>query len=77
MDPMKTFRHVADKKLVLESDLIVCPSEEWDESDKAMEPEWSVLRVGFEVFALRLRGIPRMLGRVATGAQDVSQPPID
>ena len=73
---MDTFRHVADG-VVIESDLIVCSIEEWEGSDKAGNEEWSVLRLGFEVRALRIRGIPAILGGIAASTANLRRPPID
>ncbi len=65
MLPVVVFRQIVDEKHVVEADLIICSPEDWDASDKAHDPAWSVVRVGLDVFALRLRGIPSTTWRIA------------
>jgi hypothetical protein len=67
-----TFRHIADGATVIESDLIVCPDYEWPMLAESKDPEWSVLIVGAEVLALRLRGVPSVISGVSADSTEFS-----
>jgi hypothetical protein len=53
-----TFLHRVDVDgRIIESDLIVCQPDEWEELPERADTEWCALRLGPQVFALRLRGL--------------------
>ena len=64
-----TFRHAMDRSTIVESDLLVCTRRAWKRQEESHDPTWSAIRVGPTVFALRLCGIPRLLG-----VNDAAQP---
>jgi hypothetical protein len=72
MYPRITFRQIADGGTCIEADLMRCPDYEWYHMEESTDPAWSVVTVGSEVFALRLRGVPGILGSVPAGPAEFS-----